>query len=864
VRIRRLALVVLLALAGAAGWCRCAAAVSLPRAPSSPPLTSAGASGSAGGDESNDPAAPAEADPLVSNGLGSPSCKGALAGELSATGRRNCETSGFAAAPAPTGNYGIDVHINTSVLSATTWGSTIAQDLFVAPLWMALVWAVHGLVVMLEWAFTVDLLDSAAAAGLGGGLRRMLATLTEPWLPIVLAVASVLALYHGLIRRRVADTLGEVLVMGAMMVAGIWVAIDPTGTVGSIGQWANQASLGTLAVAAQGAPSAPGRALEASLDSVFVTAIEVPWCFLEFGDVAWCREPSRLEPRLRAAGLKIATQELADRCQPSWDSALPCSPVTGAQARALERSAELLRGAQTNGALFLALPANGAARNSINEEGSLLRTLCQSSEATSCRGPAAAQAEFRTAGPTLWRIGGVVLIAAGLLGMLLLLGFVALRLLTAAVFSLLFLLLAPAMVLAPACGDGGRALFRRWVAHLLGAIASKLVFSFLLGIVLAIISILAGLVALGWWTQWLLMSAFWWGAYAHRSQLFGGVDAATVARQREGGGHERQASLVRRVREVAASNEILTAARWVKDRRGKPGLAVQPPTREKLGQLAQAGHALARTAKDEQVRRTLDRQRHEAPAGTGDAAAISGRVSAKRAQLERLGRERSIALARGNTRRAAQLEHRAKRVGTEITSEQGALNRARRTADGGTSTRRRDGGERYSDEQLQRQARFLDDQAALPSAARARGSGERRDYAALAGLVGYRREQYERLDPGGQRMARLEIDRELALRRGLTDTANSFTGGVEAPELSRRERHMVEGSFDGALQKRMRDSGHTMPASSHKRPPLDIWRQEGRELRQAGSDVSAERSSVMRDAREVAARRKRQLGKDRP
>ena len=47
------------------------------------------------------------------------------------------------------------------------------------------------------------------------------------------------------------------------------------------------------------------------------------------------------------------------------------------------------------------------------------------------------------------------------------------------------------MVLAPAFGDGGRALFRRWAAQLLGAVVSKLLFSFLLGVVLAVLAILS-------------------------------------------------------------------------------------------------------------------------------------------------------------------------------------------------------------------------------------------------------------------------------------------------------------------------------------------------------------------------------------
>ncbi|HEX5852460.1 MAG TPA: hypothetical protein VFY36_05155, partial [Solirubrobacteraceae bacterium] len=351
------------------------------RAPSRPPLTPAadGTEGSGAGEEIG-VTPQGEADPLVSNGLGSPSCKGALAIELSSRDRSHCETSGFVAAPAPTGNYGIDVHIDTGLIGFNSSGLLSAvQDVFVTPLWMALVWSVHALVVMLEWGFTVDLLDGAATGKLARGLRQAQVALTDPWLALALAVASVLALYHGLIRRRVAATVGEALLMVAMMAGGLWVIADPTGTVGALGQWANQAALGTLAVAARGTPSAPGHALGESLDAVFVAAIEAPWCYLEFGDVEWCRDPARLDSELRRAGHAILAKEAvqagceADQCR------------TGGSALALEHSAELLRESRSNGAIFLALPANGAARNSINEQGSLLRTICRSSEATHCQ-----------------------------------------------------------------------------------------------------------------------------------------------------------------------------------------------------------------------------------------------------------------------------------------------------------------------------------------------------------------------------------------------------------------------------------------------------------------------------------------------
>ena len=66
----------------------------------------------------------------------------------------------------------------------------------------------------------------------------------------------------------------------------------------------------------------------------------------------------------------------------------------------------------------------------------LYGTLCGSGDSTACTAPTAPQAEFRTASGTWPRVGGLLLIAAGTLGMLLLLGFLALRLLGAALATL--------------------------------------------------------------------------------------------------------------------------------------------------------------------------------------------------------------------------------------------------------------------------------------------------------------------------------------------------------------------------------------------------------------------------------------------
>lgn len=458
----------------------------------------------------------------MENGLGSPICDTPTAAlSLSAPVLQDCYTSGWVAADAPTSNYAFD--INDGGGGALGFDArSLFQQYLLAPVWMGLVWIVHALLALLEWAYTLDLIDGPAASnGLAQGLRGTQAVFTQPWLVLVLAVASVLAAYHGLVRRRVAQTLGQALLMVTMMVGGLWVIADPTGTVGEVGGLANQASLGALSAFAQGSPGGGARTLSDGMREVFAEGIGDPWCFLEFGDVQWCRDPARLDGRLRADALRLAAGEQAlVGCKLGGPFSL-CAAPGSVQARAYSRSAELLRDAHSNGELFLALPANGNARNSITPASGLLALLCGGPAIGECRGSTAPQAEFRGAGGADQRAAGLLLIVAGGAGIVALLGFLALHLLAAALVSLFYLLLAPAAVLAPALGDGGRAAFRNWATRLLGAVVAKLVYSLFLGAMLALTRILLALQGMGWWLQWLLVGTAWWGAFLHRRNALG-------------------------------------------------------------------------------------------------------------------------------------------------------------------------------------------------------------------------------------------------------------------------------------------------------------------------------------------------------
>ncbi|HVR05176.1 MAG TPA: hypothetical protein VMS02_03985, partial [Solirubrobacteraceae bacterium] len=486
-------------------------------------------------------------------------------------------------------DYAIDVHIDTGAFGLSKSGLlSVVQDIFIAPVWGALEWVVHALLVALELCYALELLGGAMGVATAA-LAHAREGFTDPWLALVLSLASLLALYHGLVRRRVAETLGGALTTLAMMAGGLWVIADPAGTVGAVGDWANQASLGTLAATASGSPDSAAATLGDSMRALYAAAIETPWCYLEFGNVRWCGDPALLEPRLRAAALALAARE------------------GGGTAH----NAELVRSATTNGQLFLAFAANGPARNSINLEGSLLRTICRSEDATKCSGPAAAEAEFRTAGGTLPRVLGLLAIAAGVAGMAMLFGLLALRLLAAAFLSLLLLLLAPFAVLAPALGDGGRAVFAGWFTRLLGAVVSKLMFSFVLGALLTMQRMLVALDLLGWWTQWLLVSSFWWIVFLKRHEaaaILRGADARGRRGQASAGEAGRSGSAgrspgrrserplqtygalrhPRRWARARVSSRLAPAALPAEERRGHPG-AGAPEHSKATSELARTG-----------------------------------------------------------------------------------------------------------------------------------------------------------------------------------------------------------------------------------------------------------------------------------
>jgi hypothetical protein len=791
------------------------------RAPSKPPLgTGSGATGLTPEEEASASASTSGGDSLVDNGGGSPLCGKGTRAKLSPAGQRNCRSSDFEAAAAPTGNYAFDVHINTSV---TDWGNDLSASVQNVAQWgwMLLVAIVHGVIVMLEWSYTVDLLKSSAMREVTKALSETQAAFTRPWLLLALTVASVLAMYHGIVRRQVSETLGQVVLMGVMIMAGFWVIVNPLGTVGALGAWANEAGLGTLGAVVAGTPDTPDRTLAQSMESVFSGTIGGPWCYMEFGNVGWCDDPVNPKSRLDKTALEIATKERA---------------AIGSQ------SAELLADAKTNGDLFLALPANGEQRNSINPIGptesqdGLFNVLCGRSKEP-CHGPTAGEAEFRTQSGTAARVIGLFLIWIGVLGMVLLLGYLALHLLGAAIASLFLLLLAPAAVIAPALGDGGRSLFKRWGAWLLGAVCSKLIFSFLLGVVLLMQRTLMGLTVFGWWAQWLLVSAMWWGAFCKRRQVLGFAHGTQAGSRGHGIGGLRLASRLMAARELGRAGGMVR-------RKFSSG----PPNAEKRQRIAAAARGRAKEMADKQAGTSLERGYHDAQEQLRAEPQMRARQAQRREKLQDLKTKQASAQQRGHQGRADRVGRAARRVEKDIQLEERKHQLARHTVTEGDRAKRQTGN-LYTAAQHKERGQFLDRQAALPR--------QRRDYASLAGVIGHSPDEWKQLSPQARTKARDAIDRELATRGQLGGAVEDVVNRKE-PSLRGLKKLKTEQRFDTALEKRVHAEGHSTPSLGDKPSALDTYLQDSHARARARGE-----SGVARGAREAATHRKRQLGRER-
>jgi hypothetical protein len=449
-------------------------------------------------------AEPAQAnpDPFVSLGARSPFCRRGGLGS-----RPGCRIAGSIAHTYPASNYGLDIQIETRI-------DKVENNLFAAIqsvgalLWLGLVYALKGVLLLLEWAFSLDLLNEAMGSvrsALDQLHRRVLGT---PWFLAAIAVAGLWGIWRGLVQRRTIQTATGLAATVGLMLCALVVIRDPAGTVGHASRLANEASLGFMSAASTGTVERPENSFAHSSERLFDALVLRPWCALQFADVRWCTATRK--EGFRNADLWLAFPADGGQRAALYQLTKGEDPDSGG---VFDDLGDLVGGVLRHGpgpltGVLLSLQASGGRAGDLPDD---VKALVREDPS---------KVALQEKGGTFTRVALLCLVVLGLLGAISLLLYLAIKLVLAGLLALLLLLLSPAMLLAPAFGDAGREAFVSWATRLVGAIAAKLIYALLLALVVVAAGALAAL-PVGWFGTWLLQIAFWWGVLIKRHELTG-------------------------------------------------------------------------------------------------------------------------------------------------------------------------------------------------------------------------------------------------------------------------------------------------------------------------------------------------------
>src|SRR4051794_37028577 len=140
--------------------------------------------------------------------------------------------------------------------------------------------------------------------------------------------------------------------------------------------------------------------------------------------------------------------------------------------------------------------------------------------------------DIQQSGGAFQRLTLALVVFAGSLGMIVLLGFLSLAVILAQVVALVLLGFAPVALVIGIFPGGGHDLFRSWLGKLATAVFVKALYSLVIAIVVAVSAALASSTAsLGFLFSFALQAVFFWAIFIYRRQISARLVAATT------GGH---------------------------------------------------------------------------------------------------------------------------------------------------------------------------------------------------------------------------------------------------------------------------------------------------------------------------------------
>jgi hypothetical protein len=510
------------------------------------------------------PAAAAKAfggsvDPNAVLGVENPLC--GESGELSTIQQRNCASSGSPESPHSLINYGWDIHIGAGGFFTAVFTPAVSFFLLVVSiLWLGALFILKLCLIVLGFAFSLSpFTDNHILAGINRGLHGLYAGLTEPWLETLFVILGGWGLYNGLIRRRAAESIGGAAAAMVMMLGALWVIQAPGQSVGRVAEVINETALEAVSAPASGSVSAPVRNYGDATGRLWNEMTAVPFCAFDFSDINWCLHAKPSKGALEAVKGAVPPDPLEEGVIDAVHQGAPLNPLAvpkavghflgGGESEAekgiKERAAALAAPANSIADLYLRFSSGSPERDALwdyyngkedEHVGLPLDVGPQLDIGGGSKGAAPDKVAIQGRSGVLTRLLMLIIFTLGLLGGVLLLLWIAIRVVLATAASFILILAAPLAMFFPVFGEAGRRAFIRWATSLLGAIVSKLTFAALLGIVLLGSSILGAGIGRGSPTLGLIATmAFWWAAFLGRDQYLSIFQVGPVGQQQSHG-----------------------------------------------------------------------------------------------------------------------------------------------------------------------------------------------------------------------------------------------------------------------------------------------------------------------------------------
>ena len=507
--------------------------------PSAPPTGGAPSEPAPGGSASGTSgsiAASGSQDYLSDLGLTSPFCGGP---GLSSTQQQDCKLTGSPWVQYPTGNYQLDINTNGNgggflSIDVTGFVTGLLQEI-ANGLWMFGLYVLRAVITLVELAFGLNLFGSQRAlTGISGALANLYNNFDVPWFGVVLTAIGLWGIWTGLIQRKHSYTVGATLAAVAMVVAAMWIIAKPANTVGAVYQAANDASLDLIAAPSQGDATDPQRAFASAMSALWAQMVRGPWCALDFTSIAFC--DGKPEKAAVAAAAKDAYRdnslllpELSGAMSSSGGNCGKVALLATVCIQAYVAAHEPYPPPSTRADLYLRYSPGSPPREDLwtyyhgTDDTHVLVFDVGGGHAG--ENPAAVSIQ----GTDGWitRIGLLLLLGFGLLGALLMLVWVAARLVLQTCMGLVLLVLAPIALVFPAFGENGRAMFAKWGKALLGALIGKAFYAAMLAAGVTGSSAITQLAGSGasFGVTFLLLSAFWWSLFLKRNEVLALVQA---------------------------------------------------------------------------------------------------------------------------------------------------------------------------------------------------------------------------------------------------------------------------------------------------------------------------------------------------